>query len=93
MHTPLQPEAVQPIPPLFKVAGFLEGILMKRRKRVENSERNKLHVTKHDLERATADGLYAKRLQERGVNPFKLFLELNEIAEKTHRVGTNKREQ
>lgn len=66
---------------------------MKRRKRVENSERNKLHATKHDLERATADGLYAKRLQERGVNTFKLFLELNEIAEKTHRTGANKKEQ
>jgi len=66
---------------------------MKRRKPAESSERNKLHATKHDLERATADGLYAKRLQERGVNTFKLFLELNEIAEKTHKAGTSKKEQ
>jgi hypothetical protein len=59
-------------------------------KPVENCERNKLRATRHDLERATADGLYAKRLQERGVNTFKLFLELNAIAEKTHKAGTNK---
>ncbi len=38
-----------------------------------------LRARKQDLERAAKDALHTERLIERGHQPFKLFLELNEI--------------
>ncbi len=39
-----------------------------------------LRSRRADLRRAAADAKYAKRLAARGVSPYELFLELNELA-------------
>jgi len=49
---------------------------------MKKSKIKPLQATKEDLRRAMRDALYAQRLKERGLSPFKVFIELNEIARK-----------